>query len=217
MVGLSLCNVDVMGHLAVNATGIPPQEASVQTFHLAKIGDRVSFIDDSIKVPELTDNERTDTYVVKAVVDANDQQFVRLETVDGGKEFGWFAVDQLAPAAAPDKAKQPPAAMEPIVPTTPEEAAALATRTKNVWLATPPKKEKDEETVALTGTEANHRLLALGSDRAKAKGISLSAAIKELSSDEVASLVAIRDGHAPVAGSIGHADLVARAAGHDVL
>ena len=118
MAALTLYNFTAMGDLAVTETGRTRREQT-----MAKIGDKVSFIDDPIKVPELTPKEMKDTYVVKAVVDGTDGQFVRLET-ESGKEFGWFSTDQLAPAPAPKKTENPPVPMEPVVPTTPAEQVA---------------------------------------------------------------------------------------------
>ena len=199
MAGLALCDDDVVGDLALSDTVRPTLENPMTPLHLSAVGQKVTFKIDTDAAPELTPDERAGVYEVKAVSD--DGAFVRL-TLEG-KDFGWFKVDQLAPTAAPDKTKQPPASMDPLVPETPEAAAALAAVTgtrKKVTLPVPPKEEETRR-VTLTADEANHRLLALGNDRAKANGITLSAAIKELRSDEVASLVAMRDGHAAVAAA----------------
>jgi hypothetical protein len=199
MSGLSLYNDEIMGNVALNAKGVPPsQEHSMtRSFHLASIGDNVSFIEDDTKTPELTPKERADTFVVKAVVDAGDQQFVRLETLDGGKEFGWFVADQLGPAPALNKKTAPPANLEPVTPTTAEEAAALAAVTGKRQKVVPPMPPKEEEKkIAMSDTEANHQLIALASTRAREKGIRLSDAVKQISSEQF-HLVAIRDGHRP--------------------
>ena len=71
--------------------------------HSADAGQHVTFIDDAALTPELSEEERTQTLVVKSSVGAGDDQFVRLTTVEG-EEFGWFRITQLRPAEASDNA-----------------------------------------------------------------------------------------------------------------
>ena len=69
--------------------------------HLAELGQRISFRPDAERTPELNDEERRQTFIVKSAIGAGDDQFVRLTRPDG-TEFGWFRVStQLAPAPAP--------------------------------------------------------------------------------------------------------------------
>jgi hypothetical protein len=63
----------------------------------AELGQRVGFVTDAERTPELTAEERGRTFVVKSTTGLGDEQFVRLATFDGD-EFGWFRVTQLAPA-----------------------------------------------------------------------------------------------------------------------
>ncbi len=69
--------------------------------HLAELGQRVTFRPDAERTPELSDEERRQTFIVKSTIGAGEDQFVRLTRPDG-TEFGWFRVsNQLAPAPAP--------------------------------------------------------------------------------------------------------------------
>jgi hypothetical protein len=97
MQAVTLYSFSAMGDLALTVPQCLPTTATVQ---LAEVGQRVSFIDDPEHTPELTDEERTHTFIVKATFGEGDEQFVRLTTVDGA-EFGWFRTPQLAPADAP--------------------------------------------------------------------------------------------------------------------
>jgi phage I-like protein len=95
MQALTLYSFSAMGDLALVET--PTTAASV---HLADLGQRVTFKPDAERTPELTDEERRQTFVVKTTIGAGDDQFVRLTRLDG-TEFGWFRVStQLAPAPA---------------------------------------------------------------------------------------------------------------------
>jgi phage I-like protein len=95
MQALTLYSFSAMGDLALVET--PTTAAAV---HLAELGQRVTFKPDAERTPELTDDERRQTFIVKATVGGGDDQFVRLATRDG-REFGWFrASAQLAPAPA---------------------------------------------------------------------------------------------------------------------
>lgn len=117
MQALTLYSFGAMGDLALVET--PTTAAPV---HLAELGQRVTFKPDAERTPELTDEERQQTFIVKATVAAGDDQFVRLATVDG-REFGWFqASAQLAPAPATENTTM----QDPR--TTEQKAAAFAAR-----------------------------------------------------------------------------------------
>ncbi len=95
MSALTLYSFSAMGDLALVET--PSTTAPV---HLAELGQHVTFLPDAERTPELTDEERRQTFVVKTTIGAGDDQFVRLTRLDG-TEFGWFRVStQLAPAPA---------------------------------------------------------------------------------------------------------------------
>lgn len=83
------------------------QGRSSPTVHLAELGQRVTFLRDAERTPELTDEERRQTFVIKTTVGDGENQFVRLATLDG-REFGWFRVTQLAPADAAQKEQRSP-------------------------------------------------------------------------------------------------------------
>jgi hypothetical protein len=193
MNAVALCDDDVVGDVAFSPAVRPPPQKGFAM----KIGTHVSFIDDDTKTPELTPKERGDTYVVKTVVDVGDQQFVRLETLDGGTEFGWFDVSQLAPAPAPTKDTIPPAPMTTVKPETPEEAVALAPPIGERRLKPPTNSGYPVRASAVTmsADEATTELLALSQSIAKERKVSLSEAVK-LASTEHADLVSLRDGHA---------------------
>jgi hypothetical protein len=93
----------VFGQFAVSL----PAERSSRVHHLAEIGQRVTFLPDPERTPELTDEERQQTFVVKAILGDGDDQVVRLVTVNGVREFGWFRVTQLAPADAAQEQPRP--------------------------------------------------------------------------------------------------------------
>ena len=91
MQALTLYSFSAMGDLALVDT--PTTTAPV---HLAELGQHVTFLPDAERTPELTDEERRQTFIVKTV----DGEFVRLAKLSG-EEFGWFkAAVQLAPARA---------------------------------------------------------------------------------------------------------------------
>lgn len=93
MQALTLYSFSAMGDLALAET--PTTAAPV---HLAELGQRVTFKPDAERTPELTDEVRRQTFIIKATVGAGDDQFVRPATLDG-REVGWFqASAQLAPA-----------------------------------------------------------------------------------------------------------------------
>jgi len=84
------------------ASSVPAERrARTTVHHLADVGQRVTFLPDASRTPELGDEERQRTYVVKATIGAGEEQFVRLTTLDGLVEVGWFQAKQLAPARAP--------------------------------------------------------------------------------------------------------------------
>jgi len=117
MQALTLYSFSAMGDLALVET--PTTAAPV---HLAELGQRVTFKPDAERTPELTDEERRQTFIIKAAVGAGDDQFVRLATVDG-REFGWFqASAQLAPAPATENTTMHD------TKTTEQKAAAFAAR-----------------------------------------------------------------------------------------
>jgi hypothetical protein len=99
MEALTLYNFSAMGDLAVPAG----EQPGVGAQHLAELGQRVTFVPEPERTPELTDEERARTFVVKATIGGGDDQFVRLTTAEG-EEFGWFRMTQLAPAPAPERA-----------------------------------------------------------------------------------------------------------------
>ncbi len=88
------------------ASSVPAERrARATVHHLADVGQRVTFLPDASRTPELGDEERQRTYVVKATIGAGEEQFVRLTTVDGLVEVGWFQATQLAPARAPQSTR----------------------------------------------------------------------------------------------------------------
>jgi hypothetical protein len=101
MKALTLYSLSAMGDLAIESTEASSGRESHQpaVHHLAELGQRVSFAPDAERTPELTADERAQTFVVKTSVGEGDDQFVRLMRVDG-TEFGWFRNTQLAPAPA---------------------------------------------------------------------------------------------------------------------
>jgi hypothetical protein len=105
MQALTLYNASVLGDLAM--TAIPAQRPTPTVRHLAEIGQHVSFVTDGERTPELTDEERAQTLLVKSTVGDGDDQFVRLTRLDG-TEFGWFRVTQLEPATAPQREQNSP-------------------------------------------------------------------------------------------------------------
>ncbi len=95
MQALTLYSFSAMGDLAVVAT-----PTATMPVHLAELGQHVSFLADATATPELTDEERQQTFVVKTI----EGEFVRLARLDG-TEFGWFKSEtQLGPAPAPEPA-----------------------------------------------------------------------------------------------------------------
>lgn len=128
MQALTLYSFSAMGDLALVET--PTMTAPV---HLAELGQRVTFQPDAERTPELTDEERRQTFVVKTTIGAGDDQFVRLTRLDG-TEFGWFRVStQLAPApaTAPERTRQEDTTMQGTKTTgmdTEQKAAAFAAR-----------------------------------------------------------------------------------------
>lgn len=117
MQALTLYNCSAMGDLALVET-----LTTAAPVHLAELGQRVTFKPDAERTPELTDEERRQTFIVKATAGAGDDQFVRLATVDG-REVGWFqASAQLAPAPATENTTMHD------TKTTEQKAAAFAAR-----------------------------------------------------------------------------------------
>ena len=96
MKAVTLYSFSAMGDLAL--VDAPITTAPV---HLADLGQRVTFPPDAERTPELTEEERRQTFVIKATIGEGDDQFVRLTKLDG-TEFGWFRSTQLAPAPAPE-------------------------------------------------------------------------------------------------------------------
>lgn len=121
MAALTLYSFSAMGDLAL--TGQPSK-----TRHLAVLGQHVTFVPEAARTPELSDEERARIFVVKSTTEAEDGQFVRLATLDG-VEFGWFRVDQLAPAPAAEQTTS-----EESMPTTElsRKAATFAARVKSL-------------------------------------------------------------------------------------
>jgi phage I-like protein len=122
MQALTLYSFNAMGDLALATT--PNTTAPV---HLAELGQHVSFLADATRTPELTDEERRQTLVVKTI----DGEFVRLAKRDG-TEFGWFKSEtQLAPAPATERTTQENTTMQDTKTTEndiEQKAAAFAAR-----------------------------------------------------------------------------------------
>jgi hypothetical protein len=105
MAALTLYSFSALGDLAM---AVPPNQPGTATaYHLSELGQRVSFAPDAERTPELTDEERGQTFLVKSTVGDGDDQFVRLTRQDG-TEFGWFRATQLEPATAPQKEENSP-------------------------------------------------------------------------------------------------------------
>src|SRR4030095_16820921 len=69
--------------------------------HLAEQGQRVMVIDDGERVPELSAEERQQTYIVLEHIGEGEDQFVRLASDDPVPQtVGWFRTTQLRPAPA---------------------------------------------------------------------------------------------------------------------
>src|SRR5690606_25528721 len=95
MQALTLYSFGAMGDLALVDAPI-----TTTPVHLAELGQRVTFRPEAERTPELTDDERRQTFIVKATIGRGDDQFLRLATLEG-REFGWFrASAQLAAALA---------------------------------------------------------------------------------------------------------------------
>ncbi len=117
MSALTLYSFSAMGDLAL--VDAPTTTAPV---HLAELGQHVTFLPDATRTPELTDEERHQTFIVKTV----DGEFVRLAKLSG-EEFGWFkAAVQLAPARAVEENNimQDPKTTDSVA----QQAAAFAQR-----------------------------------------------------------------------------------------
>ena len=95
MAALTLYSFSAIGDLALPDT--PAAVINNRAVHLAEVGQRVGFSPDAEVTPELSDLERSQTFLVKSAIGAGDDQFLRLTTVDG-VEFGWFRATQIAPA-----------------------------------------------------------------------------------------------------------------------
>ncbi len=107
MQAVTLYNFSSMGDLAVADTSVAEPVKAAKTIHMAELDQRVGFAPNAELTPELDNEQRNQTFVVKSMVGEGDDQFVRLTTLDG-QEFGWFRSTQLAPANAPDKQKNNP-------------------------------------------------------------------------------------------------------------
>jgi hypothetical protein len=189
MAGLVLSSDEVMGHLAINETGLPHQEGSMTLaeggirppvrapFFLAETGQRVTFVENEELTPELSPEERAAIYQIVAVRGEGETAFVKLQTEDG-TSYGWFPASALSPAAAPTKATVPPAPMAEPPATTPSEKVA-------------------QEAFSMSDDQATSELLVLAGTLAADRGISLSEATK-LASAQRPDLVEVRDGHAPM-------------------
>lgn len=119
MQALTLYSFSAMGDLALVET-----PTTVAAVNLSELGQRVTFQPDAERTPELTDEERRQTFIVKTAIGAGDDEFVRLTRPDG-TEFGWFRVStQLAPAPAERTSTEDTMDMK----TTEQKAAAFAAR-----------------------------------------------------------------------------------------
>lgn len=77
MQALTLSTPAIAGvHLSVALRDLVAAEDGA--VHLAELGQRVSFKDDGEQTPELTDDERRRTFIVKSIIGEGDDQFVRL-------------------------------------------------------------------------------------------------------------------------------------------
>ena len=85
------------------ALSLPPDNTG--PISMTELDQVVSFKLDAEVTPELTPEERAQSFRVKATIGQGDDQFVRLTTIDN-KEFGWFRVNQLRPADAPEKKEE---------------------------------------------------------------------------------------------------------------
>jgi hypothetical protein len=122
MKALTLYSFSAMGDLAL--ADAPTTTAPV---HLAELGQRVTFQPDAERTPELSDEERRATFIVKTV----DGEFVRLARLNG-TEVGWFKSEtQLAPAPAPERTTEEDTTMQDTKTTETDiaqKAAAFADR-----------------------------------------------------------------------------------------
>ncbi len=111
MSAITLGDEEVFGAFALS---LPAGKApATRAISLAEIGQRVGFQPDPEKSPELSDEERGATFLVKSSIGAGDAEFVRLTRLDG-TEFGWFRAEaQLAPArAVPERTQEDPNMMQ---------------------------------------------------------------------------------------------------------
>jgi hypothetical protein len=78
-----------------------------------EVGQTVTFVEDPTLIPEVSDDERRQTYVVKATLGEGDDAMARLKSADSDQELGWFRVNQLRAADAPAKEKNSPLPKQP--------------------------------------------------------------------------------------------------------
>ena len=167
MQALTLYSFTAMGDLALTAG---PDDGPT-AHHLAELDQRVTFQPDPERTPELTDEERHQSFVVKSTIGSGDDQFVRLTTLDGN-EFGWFRVTQLEPADAPLKqqhsplpSQQPAKQREDRMHTTTELGKKAAAFAERVTAATTGRTLREAISLAVAqdaeGAEA-YRLVGVG-------------------------------------------------------
>jgi phage I-like protein len=214
MQALTLYSFSAMGDLALVET--PTTAAPV---HLAELGQRVTFKPDAERTPELTDEERRQTFIVKTSIGEGDDQFVRLTRLDG-TEFGWFRVStQLAPASAaePERTRQEDTTMSAKNATTEllnlahavmreqrldfRSALLEASRQRPdlaaIHIATPEDTTGDPTTPAPVPTpdtgQAANELLTLANTIARERGISLRNAMIQASAQLPEAVAAYRE------------------------
>jgi len=122
MKALTLYNFSTMGDLAT------PQEVIERELHLntadgPQVGQRVTFLENETATPELSPEERAQTFIVIAIGGgAGDDAFLKVQTVEGAKPFGWYPITVFAPAKS--KEQSPMAKTTPT--TNPDQATVRA-------------------------------------------------------------------------------------------
>lgn len=83
------------------ALSLPPETKAASVISLAELGQRLTFIENEEATPELSPQDRAQVLVVTAIGGGSgDNAFVKLETADSGKPYGWYPLKVLAPAPA---------------------------------------------------------------------------------------------------------------------
>jgi hypothetical protein len=161
MAAVTLADEEVFGAFALSVpAGAAPATRAIS---LAELGQRVAFNPDSEHTPELTDDERRQTFVVKSTIGAGDDQFVRLAALDG-LEFGWFRVSQLvpAPAATPEVTQENTAMNDRLTGVIEARAVAFAERVRALSRDRPARDAISLATVQDTEGAEAYRLAGIG-------------------------------------------------------